>query len=90
MVSMLTAIRIPNCNDTLDLAPAEDGLGYAASIIRRRRDGLVIWTAVPPEPQDAWTVVRLEGLRVIANSWSCYLVEFDLETGGEIARTFTN
>jgi len=26
---------------------------------------------------------------VIANSWSCYAVQIDLETGGEIARTFT-
>jgi len=31
----------------------------------------------------------LEGLRVIANSWSCYLSEFDLETGGEIVWAFT-
>jgi len=46
---------------------------------------------MPPkvEPQDAWTVVRLEGPCVIANSWSGYLVQLDLDTGDEIARTFT-
>jgi hypothetical protein len=38
--------------------------------------------------QDAWTAVRLEGPRAIANSWSCYVVRLDLETGDEIARTF--
>ena len=35
------------------------------------------------------TAVRLEGrrVRVIANPWSCYLVQLDLETGCEIARS---
>lgn len=88
---MLTTIPIPDSDDTLDLAPGEDGLGHAVRIARRRNDGSVRWTAVPPEgePQDAWTAVRLEGPRVIANSWSCYLVQLDLETGREISRMFT-
>ena len=91
MLSMLTTMPIPDSDDTLDLAPADDGLGYAASITRRGNDSSIRWKAIPPEgePQDAWTAVRLEGPRVIANSWSCYLVQLDLETGGEIARTFT-
>lgn len=91
MLPMLTTMPIPDSDDTLDLAPTDDGLGYAGSITRRGSDGSVRWTAMPPkvEPQDAWTAVRLEGPRVIANSWSCYLVQLDLETGDEIARTFT-
>jgi hypothetical protein len=91
MLSMLTTMPIPDSDDSLDLAPTDDGLGYAASITRRGSDDSVRWTAIPPkvEPQDAWTVVRLEGPRVIANSWSGYLVQLDLETGDEIARTFT-
>ena len=91
MLCMLTTMPIPDSDDILDLAPTDDGLGYAASITRRRSDGSDSWTAIPPEgaPQDAWTTVRLEGPRVIASSWSCYLVQLDLETGGEIARTFT-
>jgi len=91
MLSMLTTMPIPDSDDTLDLAPTDDGLGYAASITRRGADGSVRWTAIPPEGtrQDAWMAVRLEGARVIADSWSCYLVELDLETGSEVARTFT-
>jgi len=91
MLSMLTTMPIPDSDDTLDLAPADDGLGYAASITRRGNDSSIRWKAIPPEgePQDAWTAVRLEGPRVIANSWSCYLVQLDLETGGEITRTLT-
>lgn len=91
MLSMLKTMPIPDNDDTLDLAPTDDGPGYAASITGRGSDGAVRWTAIPPkvEPEDAWTVVRLEGQRVIANSWSGYLVQLDLETGDEIARTFT-
>lgn len=91
MLSMLTTMPIPDSDDTLDLAPTDDGLGYAASITRRENDGAVRWTAIPPEgaQQDSWTAVRLEDLRVVANSWSSYLVQLDLETGSEIARTFT-
>ena len=91
MLSMLTTMPIPDSDDALDLALTDDGLGYAASITRRGSDGSVRWTAIPPkvEPQDAWTVVRLEGPCVIANSWSGYLVQLDLDTGDEIARTFT-
>ena len=91
MLSMLTTMPIPDSDDILDLAPTDDGLGFATSITRRRSDGSDIWTAIPPEGarQDAWTTVRLEGTCLIANSWSCYAVQIDLETGVETARTFT-
>ena len=73
------------------LSPPKDGLGYAASIMRRRKDGSVMWTALLPGgvAQDVWTAVCLEGPSLIANSWSCYLIRLGLETGGETARTFT-
>lgn len=90
MLSMLTTMPIPDPDDALDLALTDDDLGYAASMTRRGSDSSVRWTAMPKvEPQDPWTVVRLEGPRVIANSWSGYLVQLDLDTGDEIARTFT-
>lgn len=91
IVFMLTALPIPGSGDILDLATTDDGIGYTASITRRRSDGSSIWTVMPPEApkQDAWVAVRLEGPRVIANSWSGYLVHLDLNTGGEIVRTFT-
>jgi hypothetical protein len=44
----------PDSDDILDLEPTKDGLGYLASITRRRKDGSVMWTALPPGsvPQD--------------------------------------
>ncbi len=84
-------LSIPESDNLLDLEPTTDGMGYATKVTRRREDGSVIWSALPPdsEPQDAWVAVRVEGSRVIANSWSCYLVILDLDTGEEIKRTFT-
>lgn len=89
---MLMTVPIPGSEDILDLAPSDDGTGYAASITRRRNDGSSVWTVLPPEGsrQDSWVAVRPEGPRVIANSWSGFLVHLALDTGGEIVRTFTN
>ena len=39
--------------------------------------------------QDAWTAVQVNGNEVVANSWSCFQVRLDLDTGREIARQFT-
>ena len=88
---MMSAIAIPGSEDVLELAPTADGLGYTASITRRRGDGSAAWTALPPQREidDAWTAVRLDGPQVVANSWSCFEVCFDLATGEEIARLFT-
>jgi hypothetical protein len=79
------------CDNILELAPTDDGLGYTASITRRRSDGSFRWTAIPLEgaPEESWSAIRLAGRRVIANSWSCYLVQLDLDGGDEIARTST-
>jgi hypothetical protein len=84
-------LPVPGSDDELELAPTADGLGYAASIIRRRSDGSAAWTALPPlgEHQDAWTTVRLQEHQLVANSWSAFEVHLDLNTGREITREFT-
>jgi hypothetical protein len=91
MAVMVPTIPLPGSDDVLELAPTTDGLGYTASITRRRSDGSAAWAALPPrgEQQDAWTAVQLDGQQVIANSWSSFEVHLDLSTGKEIAREFT-
>lgn len=88
---MVAMIPLPGSDDILDLEPTSDGFGYTASITRRGPDGAAAWTALPPrgDMQDAWTTVRVDGKEVVANSWSCFEVRFDLDTGREIARQFT-
>jgi hypothetical protein len=91
MAVMVAVIPLPSTDDVLELAPTADGFGYTASITRRRRDGAATWTALPPrdDMDDAWTAVRVDGKEVVANSWSCFEVRLDLDTGQEIARQFT-
>lgn len=88
---MTPAMAIPCSEHVLELAPATDGFGYTTSITRRRPDGSAAWTVLAPrgDIQDAWTAVRLDGPQVVANSWSCFEVRFDLATGTEMARLFT-
>jgi hypothetical protein len=88
---MVSTIGIPDSQDILELVPTSDGLGYIASVIRRRHDGSAAWTALAPrnDTADAWTAVRVDGHQVVANSWSCFEVRLDLNTGLEITRTFT-
>jgi len=88
---MVPTIPPPGSSDVLELAPTTDGLGYTASITRRRRDRSAAWTALPPggDLQDSWTAVRVDGQQVVANSWSCFEVRLDLNTGEEIIRQFT-
>jgi hypothetical protein len=91
MTGMAPTIAIPGSKDVLELAPTPEGLGYLASVIRRRSDGSAAWIAPPPrdDMDDAWTAVRVDGQQVIANSWSYFEVRLDLNSGREISRTFT-
>ena len=83
-------IPIPGSGDVLELAPTPDGLGYIASVIRRRSDGSAARMAPPRDDTDnGWTAVRVDGQQVIASSWSCFEVRLDLNSGREISRTFT-
>ena len=68
----------------------DSGDGYASALIRRGSDEAVLWEVLPPGGEgDSWVSVSLRGDNVTANSWSCWLVEFDLATGSETARHFT-
>lgn len=85
-------IPIPGSDDVLELWLRRRTVwGYIASVIRRRSDGSAAWMAPPPrdDMDDGWTAVRVDGQQVIANSWSCFEVRLDLNSGREISRTFT-
>jgi hypothetical protein len=80
----------PLPNDRGQLELPDTGDGYISAVICRRPDGSVGWQALPPEGDgDAWVTVFLEGDAVVANSWSCWRVLYDMTTGTETARHFT-
>ena len=50
----------------------------------------VRWEALPPDGvQDSWTSVDVDAWTVIGHSWSCWRVEIDLSSGGEVSRRFS-
>jgi hypothetical protein len=53
-------------------------------------DGAVLWRAEPPEPTsgDRFVSMRVEGDRVVANSWSGYCLTYDVRTGAVLGRVF--
>lgn len=84
---MLT-IALPEGLGLVELLPTEDG--HTASFRRLSVDGTVAWQANPPDgEQDAWTAVTVNGATVVANSRSCWRVEFDAASGEETDRRFT-
>jgi hypothetical protein len=88
--------RVPT-HATLPLDGSDDVLTYAETganlpgspLQRLRVDGTVAWAVLPPDSQDSWVSVSVEGETVTANSWSCWRVTIDLESGQEIGRAFT-
>lgn len=80
-------ILVPD-HTQVELPDSEDG--FSSSVICRRADGTIKWQALPPGGEgDAWVSVQVEGASVVANSWACWRVVYDLATGTETERTFT-
>ena len=85
---MTAGITLPNDGGQLELPGTEDG--FISTIICARPDGSIAWQALPPAGgRDVWVSVALEGDSVVANSWSCFRVVYDVTTGSETARHFT-
>jgi hypothetical protein len=87
----VSRLPIAGSDDVLVLDELSREPGYFSAIRRVGRDGSTKWTVPPPTTggDDAWTIVRVEGDQVVANSWSCQIVTIDLATGLEQARAFT-
>lgn len=87
-VNPASRISIPGTRDVVDFA--EFGADSPRAPIRRvRSDGSIAWSVEPPESQDSWVTVVVDGDRVTATSWSCWRVTVDVHSGREIDRVFT-
>jgi len=53
--------------------------------------GNVIWRAELPDTSgpDAYVTASLQGQTLVANSWSCFRVTIDLQTGKILSQKFT-
>ncbi len=82
-------LALPGSTDRLVLLSYEGGPARFANLSRVQADGSELWVAQPPESQDAWVDVDLQGGLVVATSWSCWRVSLALDSGEEVARVFT-
>jgi hypothetical protein len=65
--------------------------GPFRNVLRLSMDGVVIWQAQLPGRQndDSYVSVRWMGERLVANTWSAYLVHLDADSGQLLEVTFT-
>lgn len=89
------ALSIPSSTDRIVLLDyyhrRQKKEGDFQNLMRRRADDSIVWYADLPSPgaNDAYVSADWQGNELIANSWSCYRVELDLETGHILSKTFT-
>ncbi len=85
-----------------DFASAQDGRVCVVLLDKERgrktdenlccvnAEGVVLWRAEPPEPAsgDSFVSMRVDGDQVHANSWSGFLMTYDVRSGAELRRQF--
>ena len=61
------------------------------NLVRVDADGNVLWKAAPPTNgmQDCFTRMLWDGRSLTANTWSCYRVSVDPQTGNVTVLEFT-
>ena len=85
-------LPIDGTNDVVVLLnPDSGGNGPFRNLLRLAQSGAIVWQADLPtrDRADAYMKVRWQGNRLVANSWSTYLVELDEEDGRIVNKTFT-
>lgn len=60
------------------------------NLMRVDPDGNILWKASPPTgKQDCFTRLQWDGHTLTANTWSCYRVKVDPQSGNVIVLEFT-
>lgn len=86
------AVALVGTDDCIVLYPYMSGQQRNfENLVRCRGDGSVVWRAELPETSmlDAYVSVQLGNDGLIANSWSCYFVVLDPDTGRILSARFT-
>ena len=87
---VIETLAIPGSTDLLELTFA-DVPGHIQKVSRVTTQGRVVWANEPPlgPNNDSWTEARVKDDQLLAFSWSCYRLRYDLVTGRELDRVFT-
>jgi hypothetical protein len=77
-------------NDAIVLLDPEAATGRFENLIRLSANGAVAWrAALPGSGDDAYVDVHWEGAELLANSFSCFRVQVDVDSGRIVKRMFT-
>ena len=83
------SVDAPGSTDTLVLDDLDAGPNVYPDLARLGGDGTLVWRAVTWDARPLlWLEFWVDHDVVVARSWSCYLVHFDLATGAEVSRIF--
>jgi hypothetical protein len=71
--------------------PDEQRIGRFRNLVRLRANGSIAWQAdLPPTyGDDAYVAVRSPAAQLVANTWSGYRVDVDLDSGRILSTIFT-
>jgi outer membrane protein assembly factor BamB len=87
-----TIVPLVNSDDCIVLYHYMSGhKRFFQNLVRCRHDGTIVWRAELPDAAigDVYVSVGLRDGQLVANSWSCYLVVLDPETGQILSTRFT-
>jgi hypothetical protein len=89
-------VALPGTDDVVVVLELEAGprsgsgaiLGWP-NLVRVQADGSVVWRASALDAQDSWVSVQWSAGTLTANTWSCFLVTINPDTGARMSQTFT-
>src|SRR5574341_1168038 len=80
----------PGCIVLLDHREfSRSEIRYLGNLINVGPDGKTIWSVPLFRSHDSFVDFDWEGNMLFANTWSCFRVQIDLETGKILSRIFT-
>jgi hypothetical protein len=86
----LAVLPVNGSSDQIMLQEQTSGPKLQQNLARVASDSSIVWRAeLPDHVLDFFVAVRWVDGRLLANSWSCWLVEFDQATGRVLNSVFT-
>jgi len=91
-----SAIALPGTDDAvvvLDCGAGERLPGGVIrgwpNLVRVRADGSVAWRTTALDAQDSWVSVQWSSGVLTANTWTCFAVTLDPDSGAKLSQRFT-
>ncbi|WFU06284.1 hypothetical protein QA648_24560 (plasmid) [Rhizobium sp. CB3171] len=86
---VLNHVDLPKNGGSIVLYDWSD-MGDSYNLVRLDLEGNILWKAAPPikSVPDCFTEISWDGKDLIANTWSCYRIGVDLQSGATTVLEF--